>query len=231
MKRISVTGVMMKKLFVLLFAFCAVVAVYGKERKNTYISVNLGVPLFWESEPMNGGEALKSRVASISADFSAARYFGSFFAIYGDIDVFFPLRLSTEMHGIRDTVGRSDYDTLFGISFLAGISLAPVRNDKLLLSVSPGFHYTYMKAENGVAGGGSLEASAHALGLGANVEFGYKITDLIFIRAAVAVAYDFIEFNTTTLHTPGDYSVSEDSGMLSLSMLTLKPQIGVGFNF
>lgn len=159
-------------------------------------------------------------MVSVVTGLSFATYFNDVIGLYTEFDFLFPLSFTWEEGGVSVTKDRGDYDSLFGFSVLIGPSFSFFRTEKTVFALSPGFHYTFLTADLY-----STVTSGNLFGVGANLELGYKLTDLIYLRAALEASYDFFGITRTSTHSRNSF------GSGSTSNLQISPKVGIGFNF
>ncbi|MBE6355295.1 MAG: hypothetical protein E7061_11335 [Treponema sp.] len=138
--------------------------------------------------------------------------------LFVDLNFFFPqkmtLKVSQGASSYSDVLTREDFDSLWGMSFLAGPSFAVSRGEGHIFTISPGIHYNLvsMKGDGGVS-------AVYMFGTGVNFQNNMKINERVYVDIGLELTYDFICKVITSGDTNSD--VSHD--------FTCVPKIGLGF--
>ncbi len=205
----------MKKLLLVIVSVLLCTKVFALGTYNS-IGLHFSVPVLFEKTENNSIEQ-KLTMTSIAFGLDAMTLFSEKIGIFANLDISFPQKIHTERtrRGKTETYtfDRSDYDSLWGISLMAGPAFAIIRTDRTLFTVSPGLHYKMLSAK--VA---SYSNSSYAFGIGANIQDSISIGDKGCFLFGCDLIYDFY----------GTPVIDGNSDSDRISDFTFKPFVGFG---
>lgn len=113
-------------------------------------------------------------------------------------------------------------NTAFAFNMFVGCDLRPINTDKIFLILTPGLDLNAVSTE-AKAKAGSSKVETTTFGLGANAQFGYKLTENISLTAEMLMAFNFL----------GSYKMSPSSSNLEVkySEFIWMPKIGAAYKF
>lgn len=187
----------------------------------TYKSISFtgSVPMIFESTSKNGVDS-DTNVYGVGLGVNAMSLITEKVGLYAALDLVFPqsveIEISSPYGSIKGEMDRSDFDSLWGFSFLFGPCFALKRTETVFLTIAPGFHYTMLTMDTEIA-----ESTVYMYGLGANLQARFKMGEKAFFALGFDTCYDFYSV----------LSSSGDSETGSTSDFEFKPFIGFGFTW
>jgi hypothetical protein len=182
-----------------------------------------GMPLTWENASILGIDA-DMQMTSISAGFGMVAPINDKIAFGVWDEIIFPQKMDMTVAGQKETVERSDYDTLMGMA----VTLAPVfniySNDKVKIPAHVGIRGSWLISSQKYSNVFGIQFGLEA-GIGAE----YHINEKIYLFGKVKGIYDFFSFSTITASTYYGTTTVSNSGLISSFGFT--PNIGIGIKF
>ncbi len=212
----------MKKLIFILFATFTSFNVFAND---LYVGAHFAIPI--ESHSTQANEERKTRtMTSIGAGFHALTLYTETAGLYINADFFLPeaieesisigksSRRSSSTYS-SSTTYRSENDSIWGISVLAGPGFALSRTLSSMITISPGIYINMLFTDY------NFSYSSYSFGIGANLQYCFALGSVAYFYAGSDFAYTF-------------YRVINDNGKTSTSntsMFVLTPKLGLGLRF
>ncbi len=205
----------MKKICSIIFIAGMLSSGLFAEGKIKFLSAHFSVPIGIENVTQGGVEQ-STVMTSIGFGLDAVTLISEKAGVYVNLDFFLPQRISITQRYQEQTASavftRNNYNSIWGVSALMGPAFVVSRSEKMMFTISPGIHYSITYVD------GSSISVTHMFGIGSNLQGNIFFSSSGFFMFGADVVYDFY----------GRINSAESGRM---SYWTLKPNIGIGFNF
>ncbi len=174
------------------------------------------------------------------------------FGLYADADIFFtkllglglnfdfgfPLQTKITLDDISETADYGENDSAFEFNALLGCAIRILNTKKMFFIVTPGlnwdiFSVTSSTTEDNYSSTDKITYTY--FGLGAEAQFGYKITKNIALSAEVLLAWDFASSGTWSSKTSKRGNSTSSSGSIDSENLgkpfLFMPKVGISYVF
>lgn len=139
--------------------------------------------------------------------------------LYGNMELIFPQKIQSTISYNGSTVtynlSRSAYQSLWGLSSLLAPCFCISHTDKMLVTISPGIHYTMLVAK------AYTSSVTYLIGIGANIQDSIFFSTNGYFMIGADLAYDFL----------GATIMNGDTKSGTTSDFIINPRIGIGFRF
>ena len=204
----------MNKKFYLLFAIGFFIATQSFAMKS-FSDFGISYHLLSETGQINTDDGLRTaitNISSISLDINPKLFPNTDSKVgFGILlNWYFPLNLNINLSDGRNaSLSSSDFNKIYGLSFLFGPSINPINKEKFSLLITPGIciNSLFMDAQK-------INSFTLLFGLGAEVSTNFHLSNGFFLKLGLDYRYYFFHFG------------SESSG--SELAYTLQPKIGFG---
>lgn len=215
----------MKKLLTGLFVLAFSVSMLAAEKTYDCLGFTFSVPLNYESttECTSYGDVNKE-MTSVAFGIQGLTLYNNWVGLYSDFEIVFPLKISADVDKSTNfdhdneqyslDLGRSDFDRLWGMSFLIAPAFRLYRNEKILVTAAPGLHLGLLYAGH---------QSVFYGGLGANVQAGISLGPKWSLIIGTDMYYDLPK----ELDYPDKYK--EFHPINTTRDFTVAPRIGFGY--
>ena len=141
----------MKKLFTGLFVLAFSVSMLAAEKTYDCFGLTFSVPLNYESTTKNTNYGdIDKEMTSIAFGIQGLTLYNNWIGLYSDFELYFPLKITADIDKSTNfdhedeqyslDLGRSDFDRLWGMSFLIAPAFRLYRNENVLVTAAPGLH-------------------------------------------------------------------------------------------
>ncbi|GMO63003.1 MAG: hypothetical protein Ta2A_09940 [Treponemataceae bacterium] len=143
----------------------------------------------------------------------------------------FPQLFEFSAEGQSTAIDKSDYEAIFGMDFLGGVTFRLYTSKKFHLPLTIGIHWYAMVTKNNYFRERYRDVVSYSsLGVGANIGGEYNFTSKFYTYARVQLSYDpFTEVSKSS--RKATHSAAKSSGILLVSTVSIEPCLGVGFRW
>ena len=195
----------------------------GAKEGSRHIEVGFDLPIV--NEFVSG---TSTNMIGVGFGVTVQQFFTENWGMFSSIDINFPQKITLKANGQKASIGSDIYDSIFALNIMMGPSYMPFKNEKMFVSIMPGIHYTMLSSSVATTISGvkySTSTTMWGVGLGVGADFGYKFTDMIYLKVGLDLAYDFFQYSMTAV--PGKFEGKTSNAV----DLFFTPKIGIGFNF
>lgn len=244
---------MKKLIFLILFSSLFTAAVFSEERPKIYLDGNFNGKFTFELESYNDSE--KQNKSAIGTDISCTMMFSKLWGVHVSTGFVFPQENSTspilESNGTENVLKTTTTDKWYAFNTLIGPAISPFRNEKLMISIIPGFVLSYEEKqyENKITSTASKiyidEINSYTdtsvdIGVGAKTAANFIFKNGMYVTAGLETALYFYNWTTKDYdhnffifqpyfdHKYSGNKITESNGCADLA---IKPFIGFGFRF
>lgn len=244
---------MKRILFFTLFSTLLTAAAFSGERPEIYLDGNFNGNFIFELESSDDGE--KQNQSAIGTDVSCTIMFSKLWGAHVSAGFFFPHENSAspvlESNGSANILQTGSTDKWYGFNTLIGPAISPFKNEKLMISIIPGFVLSYgeKEYENKISNTASKiyidEINSYTdtsvdIGIGAKTAVNFIFKNDMYVTAGLETAFYFYNWTTQDFdhnvyifqpYIDHKYSGGKTTTSNSCADLAVKPFIGFGFRF
>ena len=189
------------------------------------IEVFGGVPIMWEEGELLG---LDTRAQVTSICFGVGFIFQSQrndrVAFGMSLELILPQTISMTEGGETVRAGRSDYDTLMGMSQFLGPRFTLLSTDNIEIPLSAGVRWMWL-----IANQSNVSLFGANIGLGMSLGIDFHINETVYFFGKLRGIYDLWGMTSIEVSGFGQTATATNSGFISSFEFT--PLIGIGFSF